>query len=119
MGIPHMDAYWQDLCTRETLGTLDKGELKTFKKLLRAFQHLSLNPRYPSLNSHEIDPLSRIAGFKIWQSYLENNTPAAGRIFWAYGPGKGEIFILGIEPHPEDNKKMGYAKVRLSELPQL
>ncbi|MBD3393613.1 MAG: hypothetical protein GF410_16475 [Chitinivibrionales bacterium] len=119
MGVPGMEAYWQDLCAREEQGKLDKGELKTFKKLLRALNHLSLDPRYPSLNSHEIEPLSKIAGFKVWQSYLENKTPAAGRIFWAYGPGKSEITILAIEPHPEDRKKAGYAKVRLSDLPPL
>jgi hypothetical protein len=54
---------------------------------------------------------------KVWQSYLDNRTPAAGRLFWVYGPGKNEITIIGLEPHPEDKKKSGYEKVRLSELP--
>jgi hypothetical protein len=49
----------------------------------------------------------------------ENNTPAAGRVFWAYGPGRSEITILGFEPHPEDKKKAGYTKVKLSNLPPL
>jgi hypothetical protein len=104
MGIPEMDYYWQDMCSREEHGELDKGELKTFKKLFKSFYHLSINPRYPGLNSHEIDPLSKIAGFKVWESYIENRTPAAGRIFWAYGPGKSEITILGFEPHPRVQK---------------
>jgi len=56
----------------------------------------------------------RIAGFKIGESYVENRTPAAGRVFWAYGPGRAEITILGYEPHPEDRKKDGYARVNLS-----
>jgi hypothetical protein len=119
MGIPEMDAYWKGLCDREASGDLDKKELKSFTKLLKAFSHLSANPRHPGHNSHEIDPLSKIAGLKVWESYLENKTPAAGRIFWAYGPNRGEITIIGIEPHPEDKKKAGYAKVRLSELPPL
>jgi len=51
------------------------------------------------------------------QSYLESRTPAAGRIFWTYGPDKHQITIIGIEPHPEDKKKSGYQKVKLSELP--
>jgi hypothetical protein len=54
---------------------------------------------------------------KVWQSYLDNRTPAAGRLFWVYGPGKSEITIIGLEPHPEDKKRAGYEKVRLSELP--
>ena len=117
MGIPEMDYYWQDMCGREENGELDKNEKKTFKKLLKSFHHLSINPRHPGLCSHEIAPLSRIAGFKIWESYIENRIPAAGRIFWAYGPRKSEITILGFEPHPEDKKRAGYQKVNLSNLP--
>lgn len=119
MGVPEMEYYWQDMCGRENRGELDKSELKTFKKLLKTFHHLSINPRHTGLSSHEIDALSRIVGFKVWESYVENQTPAAGRIFWAYGPGKAEITILGFEPHPEDKKKAGYAKVKLSNLPRL
>jgi hypothetical protein len=119
MGVPEMEYYWQDLCGREENDELDKGDLKIFKKLLKTFNHLSINPRYPGLCSHEIDALSRIAGFKIWESYVENKTPAAGRVFWAYGPGRAEITILGFEPHPEDRKKDGYARVSLSRLPPL
>ena len=33
---------------------------------------------------------------------------------WMYGPGKNEITVIGFEPHPEDKKSSGYAKVRLS-----
>ena len=119
MGLPEMDKFWTDLCSREESGKLDKSELKVFKRLLKALHLLSMNPRHPGLASHEIDSLSRIAGFKVWQSYVENNTPAAGRIFWAYAPRKCEITILGFEPHPEDKKKSGYLKVKLSKLPPL
>lgn len=119
MGIPEMEYFWQDYTYRDRLDELDKGELKTFKKLIKCFYHLANNPKHPGLCSHEIAPLTRIAGLKIWESYLENRTPAAGRIFWAYGPGKNEITILGFEPHPEDKKKVGYLKVQLSELPPL
>src|SRR2546427_7869 len=56
-------------------------------------------------------------GLKIFQSYLENNTPGAGRLFWAYGPEKGDITILAIEPHPEDQKRGSYQRIKLSRLP--
>ena len=54
-------------------------------------------------------------GQKVWQSYLENDTPKAGRIYWCYGPEKGGITIVGLEPHPED-KSNGYKKVTLSAM---
>ena len=55
-------------------------------------------------------------GIKVWESYLENNTPAAGRIFWSYGPQKGDITIVGIEPHPNDAKSNAYKKIILSQM---
>jgi hypothetical protein len=54
---------------------------------------------------------------KIFQSYLENRAPAAGRIFWAYGPQQGDITVLAIEPHPEDQKRGAYLRIKLSKLP--
>jgi hypothetical protein len=52
----------------------------------------------------------------VFEAYLENNTPAAGRVFWAYGPDKGDITNLGVEPHPDD-KRGSYSRIRLSGLP--
>ena len=89
MGVPEMEAYWNDLTGRKLQGRLDKHEEKFFKKLVKALGFLGQNPRHPGLASHEIDDLTRQHGIKIFQSYLENNTPAAGRLFWAYGPEEG------------------------------
>ena len=76
--------------------------------------HLSNNPGYPGLQSHVIDVLTSRYGTKVWCSYLQNNTSAAGRIFWSYGPDKGDITILAIEPHPNDSKSSAYKKITLS-----
>jgi hypothetical protein len=125
MGVPEMQSLWDDMYARAQEGKLDKDEIKLWKKLAKTVLLLSSNPRHNSLQSHEIDDLTRRYGkimgkpCKVWQSYLENNTPAAGRLFWVYGPGKAEITIVGLEPHPEDRKKAGYAKVTLSTLPQI
>ena len=118
MGIPEMEALWLDLSTRGKAGSLDKEEQKFFKKLVKALSYLSENPKHNSLASHEIEDLSRKHGIKIFQSYLENNTPGAGRIFWAYGPDKADITILAIEPHPEDKKRGAYERIKLSKLEQ-
>ena len=102
MGVPEMEALWNHLSTRKLQGQLSKDEEKFFKKFVKVLGYLQQNPRHNSLQTHEIDDLTRKYGFKIFQSYLENNTPSAGRLFWAYGPDKQEISVLGIEPHPED-----------------
>ena len=52
---------------------------------------------------------------KVWESYLENNTPAAGRIFWAYGPEQGDITVIGLEPHPND-KANAHKKITLAQM---
>jgi hypothetical protein len=116
MGIPEMREHWEELKQKEKAGAFKKEEKQYFKKLVKTLQHLSNNPRHPGLASHEIEPLSRRYGMKVWESYLENNAPAAGRIFWIYGPGKGVITVIGIEPHPEDRKRGGYKKAKLSDL---
>jgi hypothetical protein len=117
MGRPEMEELWVDLSTRKQQGQLDKDEEKLFKRLVKALGYLASDPRHNSLASHEISDLSRKFGIKIFQSYLENRTPAAGRIFWAYGPDKGDITILAIEPHPEDQKRGAYERIKLSALP--
>lgn len=117
MGVPEMEAFWNDISTRKLTGQLDKDEEKFFKKLTKTLGFLAQNPRHPGLASHEIGDLSRKYGIKIFQSYLENNTPAAGRLFWAYGPAQGDITVLAIEPHPEDQKRGAYQRIQLSRLP--
>jgi hypothetical protein len=117
MGLPEMAAVWADLSTRSQQGKLDREEQRFFKKLVKALGFLRDNPRHNSLASHEITDLTRKYGFKVFQSYLENNTPAAGRLFWAYGPGTGDITVLAIEPHPEDQKAGAYQRIKLSTLP--
>ncbi len=39
-------------------------------------------------------------GEEIFEAYAENNTPAAYRVFWHYGPKKDNITILTITTHP-------------------
>jgi len=117
MGVPEMDQLWLDLSTRSLQGGLDKEEQKFFKKLVKTLGHLASDPRHNSLASHEIQDPSRKHGIKIFQSYLENNTPSAGRLFWTYGPDKSDITVLAIEPHPEDTKRGAYERIKLSKIP--
>lgn len=118
MGVPGMEAAWNDIVARARCGKLDREEAKSYRKLTKALGYLRENPRHNSLASHEIDVLSRKCGFRIFQSYLENRTPAAGRVFWAYGPDKGDITILAVEPHPEDEKRGAYQRIKLASMPR-
>ena len=115
MVIPEMEEFWEELETKVDTGIASKDEIKLYKKIGKALVLLAKDPRYPGLNSHEIASLSVRYGQKVWESYLENRTPAAGRIFWTYGPGQGDITIVAIEPHPND-KSNAYKKITLSAM---
>ena len=107
-----MQDFWLDLNTKVSNKTASKDEIRLLKKLTKVLGLLQDNPRHNSLKTHEIKILSKRYGMKVWESYLENNKPAAGRIFWIYYP-PGSITIVGLEPHPNDNKH-SYEKITLS-----
>ena len=73
-----------------------KGLLKQVRKSLG---FMETNLRHPSLNTHKFDEISCALG-QVFESYAQNKTPGAYRIFWVYGPGKGQIYVLAITPHP-------------------
>ena len=73
-----------------------------FKQVRDAVTKLMQNPRHPGLNTHEYDgiPNPYDKNAKVFEAYAQNKTPGAYRIFWCYGPGKREITIVAITPHP-------------------
>ena len=73
---------------------------KQYKAVKRCIQLLAADPRHPGLQTHEYSSLKVPAGEKVIEAYAEQNTPAAYRIFWYYGPSKGMITIVAITPHP-------------------
>ena len=119
MGIPEMLELWTDLSQKNAAGTISKKELSLYNKCGKAMRLLSQDPSYPSLHTHDIEPLTKRYGVKVWQSYLENNTSRAMRMYWVYGPDRQDITIIGLEPHPEDKKNGAYDKVTLSDMPNM
>lgn len=117
MGIPEMLKLWTQLQTQYRNETLNKSDTDLYKKWGNALKKLSTDPFYPGLQTHEIPPLSKRYGIKVWQSYLENKTSKARRMYWVYGPNQQEITIIGLEPHPEDKKNGAYDRIMLSDLP--
>ena len=116
MGLPDMAAFNDEITAKARAGTLSAEEKVLFKQWRKTLGHLAQNPRHPGLRTHEIEPLSRRFGQKVFQSYL-NQGDTADRLYWVYGPGRAEITVVGLEPHPEDRKRGGYEKVALSDLP--
>ena len=88
--------------TSESKEQYDALPVKKLKKVRKALGYLQTDPRHPSLNTHAytayqnpFDPTG-----SLFEAYAENKTPKAYRIFWCYGPGRGDITIIAIIPHP-------------------
>ena len=110
-----MQELWNNLTMKHKSGTADADEEKLYNRMAKAIKLLASNPRHPGLHTHEIKELTARYGRKVWQSYLENKTPKAGRIYWVYGIGQGAITIIGLEPHPDDMSN-AYNKITLSSI---
>lgn len=75
-----------------------------FKQVTKAVALLASNPKHPGLQthayeslSHEFEPGKKV---KVFEAYVQNQTPGAYRVFWCYGPGEKQITIIAITPHP-------------------
>jgi hypothetical protein len=87
---------------------LSKGVAKStkseglFKQLFKCIELLSANPRHPGLQTHTYHALRNPYDpkGKVFEAYIQHRTPGAYRLFWCYGPGKNQITILAITPHP-------------------
>jgi len=95
------DLEWTDK-TKETYALLkaDASQKKRYKAVRKAIKLLARNPRHPSLQTHEFTSLRGPNGEKVYEAYAEQETPAAYRVFWYYGPSRSIITIFAITPHP-------------------
>lgn len=83
------------------------GTAKRLKQVRKTLAYLSVDPRHPSLNSHEYESYPGYAkGTKVWDSYVSTGADA-WRIYWVYGPNEKDdegteipvITLLEIGPH--------------------
>lgn len=79
----------------------DRKHAAKLKKIKKALGYLETNPRHRGLQTHEYASISGPNNEKVFEAYVENHTPSAWRIWFWYGPSKGEITILTIGPHPD------------------
>lgn len=82
------------------LGKLKDLDPKKHKKVLKTLGLMEANLRHQSLNTHKYKGYSGPNGEEAFESYVENKTPGAYRVFWYYGPDQGVVTILAITPHP-------------------
>jgi len=78
----------------------DTSQKKHYKSVKKTIAFLAINPRHNSLQTHEYLSLKGPNGEKVFEAYAEQNTPAAYRVFWYYGPSRAVITIFAITSHP-------------------
>ena len=79
---------------------IDPAKKKILKAVRKTLGFMETNLRHPSLNTHEFTSLKAPNGEKVFEAYVQQRTPSAYRIFWYYGPGRKQITIVAIAPHP-------------------
>lgn len=77
------------------------------KQVLKTLGLLELNTRHSGLHTHEYQSLTGAKGERLWEAYVQNDTPGAYRIFFHYGPDEAHgrkrgavITIVTIAQHP-------------------
>ncbi len=89
---PSVDRWLRD--ARETPRLQEK--FKKAKKAIRMMREVG--PAYPSFCTHQMNDLKGPGGVTIWNSYVENNTSQAWRMYWTR-QADGSIQIVSIGPH--------------------
>jgi hypothetical protein len=94
----------------ETLERLRKNpaDAALYKQVLKTLGLLETNLRHQSLNTHEYVSLKGPSREKVFEAYVQNNTPGAYRVFFHYGPDRISkearvpiLTIMFILPHPK------------------
>jgi len=83
----------------KTKSSRDEG---LFKQVHKTLTLLASNPKHPGLQTHEYHSLRHPYDEtrKVFEAYAQNRTPNAYRVFWCYGPGKQQVTVIAVTPHP-------------------
>lgn len=73
-----------------------------FAQIHKALDLLVTDSRHPGLKTHKYSEIPNPIHHDepVFEAYAQNKTPGAYRVFWCYGPGKSDITIIAITPHP-------------------
>lgn len=78
----------------------DPAKRRILLAVRKTLGFMETNLKHPSLNTHEYISLKGPEGEKVFEAYAQQKTPSAYRVFWYYGPERGQISIAAITPHP-------------------
>ena len=86
---------------KERLKTLESPDQeKQLKAVRKCLGVLETNPRHPSPQSKPYQSRTGPEGERLFESYAEQNTLGAYRVFWYYGKNRGTIVVASIVKHP-------------------
>lgn len=77
-----------------------KDKAAHYRAVAKTLGLMQVNLRHPSLHTHKYDTISSPFCAEVFESYAQNKTPGAYRVFWCYGPKRGFLYIIAITPHP-------------------
>jgi len=87
----------------------DAALKSVLNQVRKTLGYLETNIRAKSLQTHEFTSLTRRYKKKIFEAYVQQDTPGAYRVFWHYGDDETDangkripiITVIAILPHPE------------------
>ena|SRR5581483_10877587 len=80
---------------------IEQNNIKVIKAVQKALKQMKKDLRHPSLETHRFyGYIGQKKGDEIFESYAENNTTSAHRLFCHYGPGRKIISIIATLSHP-------------------
>lgn len=99
--MPTFDLLWTDQAEEQFLELRRNGPQDKFAKVSKTIEILTKRgPKYPSLHSHKYQSIKGPGGEEVWESYVENRTAGAWRIWWMYGPRPNVITLIMLGKHP-------------------
>ena len=72
----------------------EKSLAVQYKAVVKTLKQLQTDPRHPGLNSKPFQSLKGPNGERVFESYAQNRTPGAWRIFWYYHPDKKKLIVI-------------------------
>jgi len=88
---PDVDAWF-----RSAQGTPRLQE--KFKKAKKAVKNMrEVGPHYSAFETHQMNHLKGPGGLTIWNSYVENHTSNAWRMYWVWRGST--VYVVSIGPH--------------------